>query len=64
MSDQTKTGVFYRISYAQKEMLTKIAKKEERTLQAVFNRAMREYIERNHGVQFITSDEHDELLQA
>jgi hypothetical protein len=63
MSD-SKTGVFFRISNAQKEMLTKIAKKEERTLQAVFNRAMREYIERNHGVQFVTNDEHEELLQS
>ncbi len=63
MSD-SKTGVFFRISNAQKEMLTKIAKKEERTLQAVFNRAMREYIERNHGAQFVTNDEHEESFQS
>lgn len=59
MNDQTRTGVFFRISVGQKEMLNKICRVEERTLQSVFIRAIREYVERNHEgvVPFINGDE-------
>jgi hypothetical protein len=52
-----KTGIFFRISQQQKDILNKVAKNEERTLQAVFNRALREYVEKYHKMSFDLSDQ-------
>jgi len=63
VNDQ-RTGLFFRITNEQKEILNKVAKAEERTLQAVFNRAMREYIDRYHQIKFANIEDEVESLQA
>jgi hypothetical protein len=50
---EAKTGLFFRLTYEQKGVLDKVAKNEERTLQSVFNRAMREYILKYHNLNYM-----------
>jgi len=57
MHDTTKTGLFFRIPANQKAVLVEVAKREERNLQAIFTRALREYIQRHHGLQFAPQEE-------
>jgi hypothetical protein len=57
MHDNTKTGLFFRIPADQKAILVDVAKKEERNLQAIFTRALREYIQKYHGMQFAPQEE-------
>ena len=63
--NDNKTGVFFRITLAQKEVLNQVAKNEERSLQAVFNRALREYVSLHHGIKYHSiEDDLAELLQS
>ena len=57
MQDVSKTGLFFRIPTDQKTILVEVAKKEERSLQAIFTRALREYIQKHHGMQFAPPEE-------
>ncbi len=63
--NESKTGVFFRITVQQKDILNQVAKNEERSLQAIFNRALREYIDRHHGMKYHSvEDDMAELLQS
>lgn len=55
--DDNKTGVFFRLATNHKSILNEVAKREERSLQAVFVRALREYILKHHGLHFAPQEE-------
>jgi len=57
MHDTSKTGLFFRIPTDQKTLLVEVAKIEERSLQAIFTRALREYIQKHHGLKFAPPEE-------